>query len=51
MPCFWEHRYVASDPDYSTNQEFSSYLARLILRLQQGADFNEIKSEYFSEIV
>jgi len=39
MTCFWEHRYVASDPDYSTNQEFSSYLARLILRIKQGADF------------
>ena len=39
MTCFWEHRYVASDHDYSTNQEFSSYLARLILRVQQGADF------------
>ena len=39
MTCFWEHRYVASDPDYSINQEFSSYLARLILRIKQGADF------------
>ena len=39
MTCFWEHRYVASDPDYSAGQEFSSYLARLILRVQQGADF------------
>ena len=39
MTCFWEHRYVASDPDYSINQEFSSYLARLILRVQQGTDF------------
>ena len=39
MTCFWEHRYVASDPDYSTGQEFSSYLARLILRVKQGADF------------
>jgi len=39
MTCFWEHRYIASDPDYSPNQEFSSYLARLILRVKQGADF------------
>tara|TARA_B100001250_G_scaffold414114_1_gene450758 strand:+ start:486 stop:1355 length:870 start_codon:yes stop_codon:yes gene_type:complete len=39
MTCFWEHRYVASDPDYSSDQEFSSYLARLILRVQQGTDF------------
>ena len=39
MTCFWEHRYVATDADYSTGQEFSSYLARLILRVNQGADF------------
>tara|TARA_Y100001963_G_C6680366_1_gene399556 strand:+ start:107 stop:976 length:870 start_codon:yes stop_codon:yes gene_type:complete len=39
MTCFWEHRYVATDHDYSTGQEFSSYLARLILRVQQGSDF------------
>ena len=39
MICFWEHRYVATDADYSTGQEFSSYLARLILRVNQGADF------------
>tara|TARA_R100001015_G_C4605738_1_gene160790 strand:- start:21 stop:890 length:870 start_codon:yes stop_codon:yes gene_type:complete len=39
MTCFWEHRYVATDPDYSPDQEFSSYLARLILRVQQGTDF------------
>jgi len=39
MSCLWEHRYVSTDSDYSTNQEFSAYLARLILRIQQGADF------------
>ena len=39
MTCFWEHRYVTSDHDYSADQEFSSYLARLLLRVQQGADF------------
>ena len=39
MTCFWEHRYVATDPDYSTGQEFSSYLARLLLRVHQGSDF------------
>ena len=40
--CFWEHRYLLSDPD--TRQvikpEFAAYLARLILRLDQGCDFN-----------
>ena len=40
MTCEWEYRYVSSDPDYSLDQEFSAYLARLVLRLQQGADFN-----------
>ena len=39
MTCFWEHRYVTTDHDYSAGQEFSSYLARLILRVNQGADF------------
>ena len=39
MTCFWEHRYVATDHDYSTGQEFSSYLARLILRVNQGSNF------------
>ena len=39
MTCHWEHRYVTTDQDYSDNQEFSAYLARLILRVQQGADF------------
>ena len=39
MTCHWEHRYVTTDQDYSADQEFSSYLARLILRVQQGADF------------
>ena len=38
MTCFWEHRYVTTDHDYSAGQEFSSYLARLILRVQQSAD-------------
>ena len=39
MSCLWEHRYVATDSDYSTDQEFAAYLARLVLRIQQGADF------------
>ena len=38
MTCFWEHRYVTTDHDYSAGQEFSSYLARLILRVQESAD-------------
>ena len=39
MSCLWEHRYVATNSDYSTDQEFAAYLARLVLRIQQGADF------------
>jgi len=40
--CFWEHRYLLSDPDtrQTTKPEFSAYLARLILRLDQGCDFD-----------
>ena len=38
MTCFWEHRYVSTDADYPGG-EFSSYLARLLLRVQQGSDF------------
>lgn len=41
MTCLWEHQY--SLQDYETRlpirPEFSSYLASLILRLQQGAEF------------
>ncbi len=39
MTCHWEHRYVSTDQDYSVQQEFSSYLAGLLLRIQQGSDF------------
>ena len=40
--CFWEHRYLLSDPDtrQTLKPEFSAYLARLILRLDQGCDFD-----------
>jgi len=39
--CFWEHRYLLNDPDtrHAIKPEFASYLARLILRLDQGCDF------------
>lgn len=42
LTCFWEHRYQISDPDVRQylKPEFSSYLARLIMRLDQGCDFN-----------
>ena len=43
MSCFWEHQYALCN-DISSNSnsdtlEFSVYLARLVLRLQQGARF------------
>ena len=42
MSCFWEHQYAnqsCADNKVSENIEFSVYLARLVLRLQQGAKF------------
>ena len=41
ITCFWEHRYRLDDPDVRqvVKPEFSSYLARLVLRLGQGAEF------------
>lgn len=41
VTCFWEHRYLLDDPDtrHAVKPEFASYLARLILRLNQGSEF------------
>tara|TARA_Y100001938_G_scaffold130810_1_gene187175 strand:+ start:384 stop:1262 length:879 start_codon:yes stop_codon:yes gene_type:complete len=41
LNCFWEHRYLLNDPDtrHAIKPEFAAYLARLILRLDQGCDF------------
>ena len=41
MSCFWEHRYAMCDGAGAPGEEleFSVYLARLVLRLQQGAKF------------
>ena len=35
----FEHRYVATDPGFTYNQEFSVYLARLLMRLNMGSLF------------
>ena len=35
----FEHRYVATDPGFTYNQEFSVYLARLLMRLNMGSEF------------
>jgi hypothetical protein len=41
LNCLWEHAYAICDPDYTTNApEFPVYLASLVVRIQQGADFS-----------
>lgn len=44
MNCIWEHSYETGDRanQYGTDAEFPFYLAQLILRTQQGADFSGI---------
>ena len=39
LSCLWEHNAKCFDPYNEGTIEFSSYLARLILRLEQGSDF------------
>lgn len=39
LSCFWEHTRTSVQSDSATDSEFSSYLARLLLRLNQGAAF------------
>jgi len=42
MSCIWEHRYYDSDREneYGAESEFAFYLAQLIVRTQQGSDFD-----------
>jgi hypothetical protein len=42
MNCIWEHSYETGNrkTEYQTDSEFPFYLAQLILRTQQGADFS-----------
>jgi len=42
MTCIWEHRYYDSDQynEYGSESEFPFYLAQLIVRTQQGSDFD-----------
>ena len=42
MTCIWEHSYETGNrkTDYGTDSEFPFYLAQLIVRTQQGSDFN-----------
>ena len=44
MNCIWEHSYETGNrkTEYQTDSEFPFYLAQLILRTQQGADFSGI---------
>lgn len=39
LSCFWEHTRTSVQSDSASGSEFSSYLARLLLRLKQGAAF------------
>ena len=40
LECLWEHSAGLCEPDgVTTNCEFPAYLARLVIRIQQGADF------------
>ena len=39
IQCFWEHSQIMADQSCSTAGEFPFYLAQLLVRLQQGADF------------
>ena len=38
LDCFWQHESGICEDD--NNSEFSSYLARLVIRLKQGSSFN-----------
>ena len=41
LNCFWESSITTGCANYAVNVvEFPSYLARLVIRIQQGADFN-----------
>ena len=42
MTCIWEHSYETGNrkTDYGTDSEFPFYLAQLIVRTQQGSDFD-----------
>ena len=39
LTCFWEHTRTNVQSDSASGSEFSSYLARLLLRLNQGSAF------------
>ncbi len=39
LSCFWEHTSSSGVQSSAADKEFSSYLARLLLRLKQGAAF------------
>jgi hypothetical protein len=40
LSCLWEHSSDLADDTHVEDPEFPFYLAQLVLRLQQGADFN-----------
>ena len=44
MNCIWEHSYESGDRanNYGTDPEFPFYLAQLVVRTQQGSDFDGV---------
>jgi len=44
MNCIWEHSYESEDRanNYGTDPEFPFYLAQLVVRTQQGSDFDGV---------
>ena len=48
MNCIWEHSYTTGNNanEYGNDSEFPFYLAQLIIRTQQGADFSGIFQIY-----
>ncbi len=44
MNCIWEHTYESEDRanNYGTDPEFPFYLAQLVVRTQQGSDFDGV---------
>ena len=44
MNCIWEHSYESKDRanNYGTDPEFPFYLAQLVVRTQQGSDFDGV---------
>ena len=49
ISCFWEFRPDNCDPERSVESEFAAYLAKLCIRLQQGASFQGFFYLYYND--